>query len=408
MTNGVIDSSTLYEVIHLFSDRRVAATSAWTWRCSSEVTCALIHGRQLGLAHTPKLSLYPGLWGYVQQHLSDQVQLIAPPNHVQRQAHVITDSWAVSDEGVKHLRRSIAPAYYQSKSPEVQRSFARYQENMMVHTWPALVGPHEIFDKHNIRAISPVIEVSQRELIQVHRLSKDPRILRRFAGAPSYDDEFFGILWKAYLVDLLVRGRYHDGAARLQGGQVLHHPARGAILRRLSGTSTKYSLTSTDRALSNVILAGALAERTQQRRMDLWLEGVLKARKAAQYGLLDFKGNVDEKAADRAAAEKAKELGIRTHARLYDDVTDASIARGWSGNGHRDGRPELRRDCTTAPRPPTATPPSEPAVLCSCARRSALTKRTPESALGARGGSRLGRNHLSRRVPQSRQWRGFS
>jgi hypothetical protein len=245
MTNGIIDSSTLYELIHLFRERRVAETSAWTWRCSSGVTCALIHGRQLGIAHTPKLALYPGLWGYIQRHLSDQVQLAAPSIQTQSQAHAITDNWAVSDEGVRLLRRSIAPAYYQAKSPYDRRSFARYQENMTVHTWPVLVGPHEIFEKHNIRAISRVLEISQRELQQVHRSSKDARMLRRFAGAHSLDDELFAILWNAYLVDLLIRGRYHDEAARLKGGQILHHPARGPILRRLSGNSTEYDVTST-------------------------------------------------------------------------------------------------------------------------------------------------------------------
>jgi hypothetical protein len=328
MTNGIIDSSTLYELIHLFRERRVAETSAWTWRCSSEVTCALIHGRQLGLAHTPKLGLYPGMWGYIQRHLTDQVQLAAPSIQTQRLAHATTDNWAISDEGIGLLRRSISPAYYQAKSPYVQRSFARYQENMIVHTWPVLVGPHEIFEKHNIRAISRVLDISQRELRRVHRSSKDARMLRQFAVAPSFDDELFGILWNAYLVDLLIRGRYHDEAARLQGGQVLHHPARGPILRRLSGKNTEYDVTSTDRALANIILAGALAERTQPRRMDLWLEGILKARKAAQYGSLSFADDDDDKAAEKAAAKKARELGIRTHPSLYDDVTDASIAIG--------------------------------------------------------------------------------
>jgi hypothetical protein len=328
MTNGIIDSSTLYELIHLFRERSVAATSAWTWRCSSEVTCALIHGRQLGLAHTPKLGLYPGMWGYIQLHLSDQVQRIAPPVSVQRQAHAITDSWAVSDDGVRHLRRSIAPAYYQSKSSENQTSFTRYQENMIVHTWPALVGPHEIFEKHNIRAIAGVTGVSQRELHRVHRFSKNPRMLRQFAGAPSFDNELLATLWKAYLVDLLIRGRYHDEAARLQGGQVLHHPARDPILRGLSANSIKYDVTGTDRALSNIIVAGALAERTQQRRMDLWLEGTITARKAAQSGSLRFVDHDDDKAAERTAAREARKLGIRTHARLYDEVTDASIAIG--------------------------------------------------------------------------------
>jgi len=62
--------------------------------------------------------------------------------------------------------------------------------------------------------------------------------------------------------------------------------------------------------------------------MDLWLEGVFKARKAAQYGTLSLLDHGDDKAAGRAAAEKAKELGIHTHACIYDDVTDASIAIG--------------------------------------------------------------------------------
>lgn len=306
MTNAIIDSSTLYELIHLSRERRVAETSAWTWRCSSDVTCALIHGRQLGIAHTPKLALYPGLWGYIQRHLSDQTQIAAPSIQTQRHARAITDNWAVSDEGVRLLRRSIAPAYYRTKSPYVQRSFARYQENMMVHTWPFLAGPHEIFEKQNIRAISRVLEISQRELREVHRSSKDVRMLRRFARAPSSDDDLFSILWNAFLIDLLIRGRYHDEAARLEGGQVLHHPARGPILRRLSGNSNKYDMTSSDRALSNIILAGALAERTQQRRMDLWLEGVFKARKAAQCGSLGFVDRGDDRAAERAAAKKAK------------------------------------------------------------------------------------------------------
>jgi hypothetical protein len=328
MTNGIIDSSTLYELIHLFRERRVGEASAWTWRCSSEVTCALIHGRQLGLAHTPKLALYPGLWGYIQQHLSDQVQPTLPSVRAQKQAHVITDDWAVSDEGIRLLRRGIGAGYYQSKSPQTLSSFTGYQTNMIVHTWPYLVGAHEIFETRNIKAISRVMEISQEELRRAHDLSKDAQILRRFAGSPSLDDELLTILWNAYMVDLLIRGKYHDEAARLQDGQVLHHPARGSILRRLSGGSTRYDLSNTDRALTNIILAGALAERTQQRRLNTWLEGVLTARKAAQYGGLSFVDDGDDVSAERTAAEQAKKLGIRTHARIYDDITDGSIAIG--------------------------------------------------------------------------------
>jgi hypothetical protein len=155
----------------------------------------------------------------------------------------------------------------------------------------------------------------------------------------SPDDELFVIIWNAYLVDLLIRGRYHDEAARLEaarlrggrssrGGLVLHHPARNPVLRQFSGSQTRYEVTSTDRAFSNILLAGALAERNQQKRIDLWLENVFIARKAARSGELNFDAQNDDQVAERIAVEQAKSLGIRTHARMFDEVTDVTLSGG--------------------------------------------------------------------------------
>ncbi len=339
MATGIIDSSTLYELIHLFRERGMADTSVWTWRCSTDVTSGLIHGRQLGIAHTPALLLYPGPWGHIQSQLADQTDFLKPPLDVQKEARRIVNDWALSDNGVRLLKGSINPSYYNSKDEQSQRSFAHYQENMVVHTWPALVGPHDIFEDRNIRVISRVTGVTQRELSKVYRESKDIRNLRRFANNLSPDDELFVITWYAYLVDLLIRGRYHDEAARLEaarlhggqpgrGGQVLHHPARNPVLRQLSGRQIRYEVTNTDRAFSNLLLAGALAERNQQKRIDLWLQNVLAARKAARSGELDFTARDDDKVAERIAAERARSLGIRTHARMFDEVTDVTISGG--------------------------------------------------------------------------------
>lgn len=328
MARGIIDGSTLYEVIHLFRKRGMADTSAWTWRCSTEVTNALIHGRHLGIAHTPATSLYPGPWGDIQRKLSDQVQLLVPSVNIQREARRIVNDWALSEDGIRLLKRSIDPSYYRSRDRESQRSFICYQENMVVHSWPALVGPHEIFEKQNIRAISHVTGFSQRELSQAHKASKDSRNLQRFASNLCPDNELFIIIWRAYLVDLLIRARYHDEAARMQGSQVLHHPARNPILKQLPGGRTRYSVTNTDQAFANVLLAGALAERTQQKRIDLWLENVFKARRAAQRGNLDLDAQEDEKVAEHIAVDRAMDLELCTHARMFDEVADAAIAGG--------------------------------------------------------------------------------
>jgi hypothetical protein len=328
MANGIIDASTLYELIHLFREQKPEAASAWTWRCSTEVTCALIHGRHLGIAHTPALALYADPWGDLQRQWSDKVRLTTPPARVQREARRVADSWALSDKGVQLLRKITEPSFYDAKGGIPRRSFAQYMEDMVVHTWPYLAGPHDIFEKRNTRAISRVTGFSQAELRRAHEASKDRRVLDRFADNPSLGDELLAIIWGAYLVDLLIRGRYHDEAARMQDGQVLHHPARSPVLKQLAASRTRYGVTNTDRAFSNILLAGALAERTQKKRIDLWLHNVLTARKAAQYGHLRLVAQDGDGDAERAAARQALELGLRTHPRLFDHVTDAAIAAG--------------------------------------------------------------------------------
>jgi hypothetical protein len=339
MATGNIDSSTLYEVIHLFHAWGMADTSAWTWRCSTEVTNALIHGRQLSIAHTPKLPLYPGPWGYIPRQLADQTHFVVPSQDVQRAARKNVNDWALSGDGLRLLRQSIEFSYYDSKDERTRESFIRYLENMVVHTWPALVGPHEIFETRNIRVISRVTGVSQAELMRAHKASKEKSNLRRFASNLSFDDDLLVVIWRAYLVDLLIRGRYHDEAASMQaaritygldgkGGIILHHPARNPVLRPLSGARNSFKVTNTDRAFANILLSGALAERTQRRRIDLWLEGVLTARRAAQNQKLDFVAQDDDRDAERVAAKQAKSLGIRTHASLFDQIMDLTVAGG--------------------------------------------------------------------------------
>jgi hypothetical protein len=328
MASGIIDASTLYELIHLFREQKPEAASAWTWRCSTEVTCALIHGRHLGIAHTPALGLYADPWGDLQRRLSDQVRLITPPARVQGEARRVADSWALSDKGVRLLGKMTGSSFYDTRGGVSQRSFPRYMENMVVHTWPYLAGPHDIFEKRNIRAISRATGFSQAELRRAHEASKDRRVLDRFASNPSLEDELLAIIWGAYLVDLLIRGRYHDEVARMQDGQVLHHPARSPALKQLAASRTRYGVTNTDRAFSNIILAGALAERSQKKRIDLWLHNVLTARRAAQSGHLTLAAQEGDGDAERAAARQALELGLRTHPRSFDHVADALITAG--------------------------------------------------------------------------------
>jgi len=266
--------------------------------------------------------------GYVQRRLSEQTELLVPPTLVQREARETINQWAGSDDGIKTLRRGIDPTYYHTKDLAIQDSFSRYLENMVVHTWPALVGPHDIFERRNIPAISRVIGVSQKDLRLVHKLSKDEGNLRRFAKELPFDDDEFLTLWRAYLTDLLIRGRYHDESARMGGGQILHHPARNPVLRSLSGKRTRYSVGNTERAFSGLLIAGSFGEITRQRRIDLWLDNVLLARLAARKAALDLTATDTREAAERAAVMQARQIGVRTHARLFDDLTDATIAAG--------------------------------------------------------------------------------
>lgn len=69
-----------------------------------------------------------------------------------------------------------------------------------------------------------------------------------------------------------------------------------------------------------------MAERNQQKRIDLWLENVFTVRKAARSGELNFAAQNDNKVAERIAVEQAKSLGIRTHTRMFDEITDVTLS----------------------------------------------------------------------------------
>jgi hypothetical protein len=115
MATGTIDSSTLYELIHLFRVREMTDTSAWTWRCSTEVTNLLIHGRQLSITRTPKLLQYPGFWGYIQQQLADQTDFLTPSPAEQKAARSTVNEWVRSAEGTQLLRKTIADSFYDTR-----------------------------------------------------------------------------------------------------------------------------------------------------------------------------------------------------------------------------------------------------------------------------------------------------
>ena len=133
----------------------------------------------------------------------------------------------------------------------------------------------------------------------------------------------------AYAISALLRGRYHDYIAQKSCLQIIHHPFRESVLSPLKTTDTaQFVVSNTELYLSNIVLAGAYAERGEKQRVSCWVENVLKVRKAVFAGAIDTGPKDFDKVALDLALEAAKKVDICIHSRWLDEVLDAVFAVG--------------------------------------------------------------------------------
>ncbi|MBI5779824.1 MAG: hypothetical protein HZA49_10295 [Planctomycetes bacterium] len=315
MSEGYIDSASVYEIISFYRNDQPKEWYGWTWRGAVETTCAIINMQNLKMAPAPSRNEGPatGEYEHLTKSLSSTITHIKPNSEIQRLAINATKKWAN-----KNTKR-IVNVYGELKAD--RENFSKWINLAVKHAWvehsKRLRG---LFNAEFIPQLALILNIEKRELERIRRLSCDLKILKDYSNRIPNDSEF-RTMWDCYIVSALIRGVYHDYVAKKSKYQIIHHPFRVPVLDKLnSSASSDYDISNTQNYFASIILASAYAEKTPNNRISCWAENVLKARNAMSYEYIDLPSKHHDTIALNLAVESARKIGIRTYSRRTEKI----------------------------------------------------------------------------------------
>lgn len=320
MVEGFVDAASAYAGILTLARKSPSDSFRMEWDVALAVTATFISANQIKLLPSPRPEgPASGPYGILLKNLGDAVSRITLPGSSTTLALRKTKRWAADNAGkISQMLGSFAA----SQSDE-----ARWLESNISNVWQEhVLRQRGMFDKDFIPQLAVVLNTSRSELERMWALSADQALVSELVKKRP-DSDTFRLVCNAYVASTLLRGRYHNYAARESQVQILSHPIGDAIRLNPRGAEPiKIESSNTERYLASIALAGAFAERDHQSRVATWIENVLALRRARDQVNLDPK-DLDETARD-VAIDAAKKFGVRVHSRRLETFIDAGVLLG--------------------------------------------------------------------------------
>lgn len=325
MADGFIDWASLTEVANSYH-ASIRDAYRWSAMASIEVTCGLVHGRQLKVLPSPARGPITtrGPHDVLRAAVTEYVDSTQPTQETIDKRLKDVDIWARRNS--TQVREKLLLCM---SNPDMiygpSCGFDAWLETALGANAEATglrVGG--LFDMTFSRALSKVLSINEKDLKKAWSESANINSLPRVG-------ELAETVRSAYVLSILLRGRYHDLVAREMELQVMHHPMRTAILPTLpqpADAPLVYSVTNSERFMAHLLWAGSFGERKQTDRIQLWAENVRRVRLAVLNEEIDLPQRSSDDRAIRTAVDAARKAGIRTHAKLIDDGVDLAVALG--------------------------------------------------------------------------------
>ena len=325
VTQGFIDWASLTEVANGYAG---PMRDAYRWSAVSSIqaTCGIVHGRQFRVLPSPgsRRLATKGPHDVLRTAVTDLVDSAQlPANTVDRTAAEVSH-WA--QDNTTRLREIVDTCL--SNPDELYGPRCGFDQWLTT----ALGANREattlrvggLFDLSLRTPLSAVLEVDEQELVRAWEHSSE-------AATLGTDSDLYGLVSRAHVLSILLRGRYHDLVARSAGIQVMHHPVRAPMLPELSDVDlppVPYELTNSERFMAQLLWASGFAERDADRRIRLWADNVRLVRTAVLAEVVDLPHRTSETRALDTAVDAARNAGVRAHSRLVDDAIDLLLAAG--------------------------------------------------------------------------------
>ena len=325
MTEGFIDSASIYSVVEILTQERPSKCTKWAWGSACQAGIALIGTENLKLAPGPgSFSEASGPYGKLMLGLTSFIGQSSPIPRKRNQALRKTKEWAkTSSEEVKS-------AYEDLKADK--DNFANWLDWSITHAW--VENCKRLGALFNIEFLDQITQIlgiedegGKKYLTYLWERSSEQKVVEEYAKNQP-DEEDFRYMRDAYILSALLRGRYHENVAQVSSLQIIHHPVRFPVLPSSNGKPRIEFPVSTERYLSSIILAGAFTERGVENRIACWIENVSKVRKMMQQERIDLRRKAHEEISFETAVEAARKAGVRSHPQWIDEALDISAACG--------------------------------------------------------------------------------
>jgi hypothetical protein len=321
--DGFVDSASLYEIVNFF--RLGSDSNKWAMQVSKELSAIFIGA--------PRVHIMPGFeadgtpsdaYGQLVHRLADKVQIFKITPETQAVALRRTKRWSHNRSGqiydtLQQLYAGTYSRHGEDYSPFLEWLTNFFEHNAIEHSL-RLKG---VFNRTLIPELSTILEVPRPDLEKVWAMSCDMEYLRRTQMLNRESREDIRIMWDACAVAAMLRGRYHDGIAELSDVQVVHHPVRSPMLKRLNEKSgTLYQATDAQQIFASIALNSALREKDIDSRVAAWVETIGTTRSMLAGGHLDLGQKPTLESAERAAVEAARKVGVAAHNKIVTEALE--------------------------------------------------------------------------------------
>lgn len=316
MSQAYIDSASLHHLVLALRHPKPLEWMPWVWEVLEGVTCALWSQPQFQIAPDP--SPHKGARGPFDQLLMELSPMYTGIAAQDAKALKATRQWVNRNpQGVRTRLNEV----------KAVSSFTQWLDWYVSFFFGHHSKMHgALFTYELIPQLGRVLDCSTADLEQVHQLSQDnDRVAQWAKDRPNTED--YQLALDAFVLSTLLRGRYHDCAARNLPAHIMHHPMREVMLAKRRPPE-EFSLSNTEQYLTKVVFASALVEPTLEGRLGMWSENVLKVRHAAIQGRLDLRPKDSDAVALELAIDAVKRADVRCHPRYLELVLDAAMSLG--------------------------------------------------------------------------------
>ena len=321
--DGFVDSASLYEIVNYF--RLGPDSNKWSVQVSHELGAIFIGA--------PLVHIMPGfepdgapsdVYGKLIYHLADKVKILEVAPDAQAIALRRTRQWTRNQPNKIRdtLQRLYAGTYNdqgEDYTPFLEWLTNFFEHNAIEHS----IRLKGVFNRTLIPELSIILQIPKPDLERVWGMSCDTGYLRRVRSLERTSAEAVQIMWDACATAAMIRGRYHDSIAEISQVQVVHHPVRSPMLKKLHDPDGSfYQATDTQQILAAITLHAALREKDTDSRVASWVDSIGTTRLMVSQGRLDLAQKPTLELSERAAANAAREVGIAAHSKLMTEALE--------------------------------------------------------------------------------------